>query len=72
MEITDLNQIYLKNGELNVEVLGRGVAWLDTGNFDALLEACTFIRTLEKRQGLKFHALKKLLGEMDGLPMTRF
>ncbi len=53
LEITDLNQIYLKNGELNVEVLGRGVAWLDTGNFDALLEACTFIRTLEKRQGLK-------------------
>ncbi len=53
LEITDLNQIYLQNSLLNVEVLGRGVAWLDTGNFDALLEACTFIRTLEKRQGLK-------------------
>ncbi len=53
LEITDLNQLYLKAGKLNVEVLGRGVAWLDTGNFDALLEACFFIRTLEKRQGLK-------------------
>ncbi len=53
LEITDLNKIYLKQNSLNVEVLGRGIAWLDTGNFDSLLEACTFIRTLEKRQGLK-------------------
>lgn len=53
LEITDLNKIYLKQNCLNVEVLGRGIAWLDTGNFDSLLEASTFIRTLEKRQGLK-------------------
>ena len=53
LEITDVNKTYLQNNTLNVEVLGRGIAWLDTGNFDALLEACTFIRTLEKRQGLK-------------------
>ena len=53
LEITDLNKIYLEKDLMNVELLGRGIAWLDTGNFDSLLEACTFIRTLEKRQGLK-------------------
>ncbi|MBN8450687.1 MAG: glucose-1-phosphate thymidylyltransferase RfbA [Candidatus Accumulibacter sp.] len=52
LEITDLNRAYLKQGKLSVEVLGRGVAWLDTGTHEALLEASNFVETLEKRQGL--------------------
>jgi glucose-1-phosphate thymidylyltransferase len=53
LEITDLNQIYLKEGSLRVEVMGRGYAWLDTGTPQALHEAATFIKVLETRQGLK-------------------
>jgi glucose-1-phosphate thymidylyltransferase len=53
LEITDLNRWYLKRGQLRTEVLGRGIAWLDTGTHDSLLEAATFIQTIEKRQGLK-------------------
>lgn len=53
LEITDLNQIYLNRGDLSVEIMGRGYAWLDTGTHDSLLEASQFIATLEKRQGLK-------------------
>jgi glucose-1-phosphate thymidylyltransferase len=53
LEITDLNRLYLERGELDVVALGRGVAWLDTGTHDSLLEASQFIQTLEKRQGLK-------------------
>jgi glucose-1-phosphate thymidylyltransferase len=53
LEITDLNRRYLELGALNVEIMGRGMAWLDTGTHDSLLEAGQFIGTLEKRQGLK-------------------
>ncbi len=53
LEITDLNQIYLNQGNLKVEVLGRGMAWLDTGSFESLLQASNFIQTIEARQGLK-------------------
>jgi glucose-1-phosphate thymidylyltransferase len=53
LEITDLNRIYLEAGTLHVEVMGRGMAWLDTGTHDSLLEAGSFIQTIEKRQGLK-------------------
>lgn len=53
LEITDLNQLYLRQGKLKVEIMGRGHAWLDTGTHDSLLEASQFIATLERRQGLK-------------------
>jgi len=53
LEITDLNNIYLKNNKLNLEILGRGIAWLDTGTFESLQDASLFIKTLEMRQGLK-------------------
>lgn len=53
LEITDLNRMYLSRGDLRVERMGRGMAWLDTGTHDSLLEASMFIETLEKRQGLK-------------------
>jgi len=53
LEITTVNQIYLEHGKLDVRVMGRGSAWLDTGTHDSLLEASLFIQTLEKRQGLK-------------------
>ena len=53
LEITTVNQIYLDSGKLDVQVMGRGYAWLDTGTHDSLLEASLFIQTLEKRQGLK-------------------
>jgi glucose-1-phosphate thymidylyltransferase len=53
LEITDVNRYYLERGKLNVEIMGRGYAWLDTGTHDSLLEAASFIATLQKRQGLQ-------------------
>jgi glucose-1-phosphate thymidylyltransferase len=53
LEITDVNRVYLENNQLSVEMMGRGYAWLDTGTHDSLLEAASFIATLQKRQGLQ-------------------
>ncbi|MEI2263848.1 glucose-1-phosphate thymidylyltransferase RfbA [Erwinia sp. CGal63] len=60
LEITTLNEMYMENGQLNVELLGRGFAWLDTGTHDSLIEASQFIHTIEKRQGMKVACLEEI------------
>jgi len=60
LEITDVNKIYLANGQLKVTPFGRGVAWLDTGTYDSLLSASQFVQTIEKRQGVKISCLEEI------------
>ena len=64
LEITDVNQVFLKRGKLHVELMGRGFAWLDTGTHESLLEASNFIQTIEKRQGLKVSCIEEIAYEM--------
>lgn len=65
LEITDINKLYLAQNQLKVQLLGRGYAWLDTGTFSSLLEASTYIETIEKRQNLKVACLEEIAYRMD-------
>ena len=60
LEITDLNRVYLEAGDLDVQLLGRGFAWLDTGTMDSLVDAADFVRVIEKRQGVKISAIEEI------------
>jgi glucose-1-phosphate thymidylyltransferase len=60
LEITDVNRAYLERGDLHVELLGRGVAWLDTGTYESLLQACNFVETVQERQGLRIACLEEI------------
>lgn len=66
LEITTVNQAFLKDGDLKVQVFGRGFTWLDTGTHDSLAEASTFVEVIEKRQGLKVSCLEGIAYEMVG------
>jgi glucose-1-phosphate thymidylyltransferase len=72
LEITDVNRVYLERGKLQVARLGRGIAWLDTGTHDSLLEAGNFIATIEKRQGQKIACLEEVAFRMGMIDRDRF
>jgi len=72
LEITDLNKLYLKEGKLNVSIIGRGTTWLDTGTFDSLHQASSYIRTLEKRQGQKVCVPEEIAWRMGFIDNIRF
>jgi len=71
LEITDVNMAYLRDGTLDVQMLGRGTAWLDTGTPDALLQAATFVATVEQRQGLKVGAIEEVAYRMGFIDATQ-
>ncbi|KHE93310.1 MAG: glucose-1-phosphate thymidylyltransferase, partial [Candidatus Scalindua brodae] len=73
LEITSINSIYLEQNELNVSLLGRGYAWLDTGTYDSLVSASMFIKTVEERQGLKIGCIEEIayrMGYISGDQLT--
>jgi len=72
LEITDINLAYLKKGNLKVELLGRGYAWLDTGTPDSLLDASNYIATIERRQGLKIGCIEEVAFRMDYIDKNQF
>ncbi len=71
LEITDLNKKYLQEGELRVELLGRGIAWLDTGTHESLLQASNFIQAIEERQGLKVACIEEIAFQMGFIDATQ-
>lgn len=71
LEITTVNQVYLEQGNLKVELMGRGYAWLDTGTHESLLEASNFIQTIENRQGLKVACIEEIAYEMGYISRTQ-
>ncbi len=71
LEITDINQAYLKSNNLRVQLLGRGFTWLDTGTHDSLMEAGNFIETIEKRQGLKVACLEEIAYRMKYIDASK-
>ena len=71
LEITEVNNAYLKKGKLKVAMLGRGYAWLDTGTYDSLIDASTFIRTIEERQGLKIGCIEEICYRMGHISRAK-
>jgi glucose-1-phosphate thymidylyltransferase len=72
LEITDLNRMYLEDGSLQVEIMGRGIAWLDTGTHQSLLQASHFIQTVEERQGLKIGCIEEVAYRMGTIDHEQF
>ena len=71
IEITDLNMIYLQNGQLRVEILGRGVAWLDAGTHEALLQASNFVQTVQDRQGMMISCPEEIAYRLGFIDATQ-
>ena len=74
LEITDVNMAYLRRGELQVEVLGRGYAWLDTGTFEALQQAASYVQAIQERQGMRIASVEEIafrLGYIDSQQLRR-
>ena len=71
LEITDINKFYMQSGNLNVERLGRGFAWLDTGTFESLLDASHFVQNIEKRQGYKIACLEEIAYNQGWIPKNQ-